>query len=458
MVGAQTGPRRRTIVYAVGAALAVLLLVAGLAFVNSMSVARVTANARSLHWVNAALGTSALSRAGLVQAITFTQLEDQDFVSRGDRTFAVSQLEISMGELEHLAAMGAGHDSADELGRYLAALEAASLELQGGDVGQARDLAVGEVESAFLALSSTLLDEQNDIQAAIESHSRSGSALNGWVLFFLILAVPGSAVSVYFVIARRQVREYRDRAALEVEAEREVSRAKDTFIAGISHELRTPLTSIYGFAEMMAEGGVRGPEAVEEASRVIANEAAEMTRMVNDLLAASRLESTGVEIDLAPTKVWDVVESAVEPFEKTGVTIRREQCDQWVVADGERLRHVLVNLLSNAFRHGGPTKGIEVSADEETVDIEVWDDGSGVPEDKMPRLFEKFINEGDSPLLVGSIGLGLAVARRLSELMGGTLRYQRFGSRTYFVVSLPVAVNEEGAGDWRPSEIEAMSA
>jgi signal transduction histidine kinase len=259
-------------------------------------------------------------------------------------------------------------------------------------------------------------------------------------VFILTLAVPGSAVAVYFVVARRQVRVFKERSRLELEAERTISRAKDSFIAGLSHELRTPLTSIYGFAEILSEGGISGPEATQETASIIANEAAEMTRMVDDLLAASRLESTGVEIELAPTRVQEVLEAAVSPFEKAGLELRREPTEAVVLADAARLRHVIINLVSNAARHGGRNCGVEVTSDETTVDIEVWDDGPGVPDDVAQTLFERFVHDGDKPLLTGSVGLGLAVASRLTGLMGGQLQYQRFGGKTYFVLTLPLVV------------------
>ncbi len=74
-----------------------------------------------------------------------------------------------------------------------------------------------------------------------------------------------------------------------------------------------------------------------------------------------------------------------------------------------------------------------------TVDIEVWDNGPGVPEHIAESLFERFVHDGDKPLLTGSVGLGLAVAARLTSLMGGSIQYQRFGGKTYFVVTLPIA-------------------
>ena len=449
-------------VLAIGAALLVLVFVAGLAFVNTVSVSKVTENAFALHWTNATLGTSALTRAGLAQAITFAELEGTGVVTEPDLEFAMDQLYGSQTELEDLYRLGGSHDSYAALAGYVTAVDEAVAALTEGDLATAKELAKAEVETSYVDLSNSLFAEQTDIQAAIDEHNAAGSALNGWVVFILTLLVPGSAVAVYFVIARRQMKATRERAQVEVEAERTISKAKDAFIAGLSHELRTPLTSIYGFAEVLTDDDtVQGPEATRETAQIIANEAAEMTRMVDDLLTASRLESTGIEIESAPTRITDVIESAITPFERAGLTVRRESNLVVVDTDAARLRHVLVNLLSNAARHGGPDVSVEVTTAEGTVDIEVCDNGPGVPEDKVASLFDRFVHDGSAPLLTGSIGLGLAVASRLTDLIGGRLQYQRFAGKTYFTVTLPMSevdVSDDDEPASIASIIKALSA
>lgn len=452
--------RKRTVAYSLAAAVVVFLLVAGLTFANSIRVTKVTNHARSLHWANATTGTSALTRAGLVQAVTFAELDDSGIVEPADFEFAMDQVESSTDELQHLFEGGAGHDSYAELARFLDAALLAVADLDAGDVAAAKERISGEVESSYVSLSDALAAEQEAIQMAIEDNTSAGRAMNGWVVFILLLAVPGSAVVAYFVIARRQMAALRDRNRLELEAEREVSRAKDSFIAGLSHELRTPLTSIYGFAEVLADGDVQGREATEETAQIIANEAAEMTRMVDDLLVASRLESTGVEIEVSRTNVGEVVEDAIEPFRRAGMDVEWEPTTAFADTDRARLRHVLVNLISNATRHGGPAAGIEVSGGDGVVDIEVWDNGEGVAKDRVDTLFQRFVHDDDAPLLTGSVGLGLAVASRVTTLMGGELRYQRFGHKTYFVVRLPVVArtHEEDEPQSVASMVKALSA
>jgi signal transduction histidine kinase len=296
-------------------------------------------------------------------------------------------------------------------------------------------------EQAYIDLVDSLQTEQTGIQAQIDANTAGSRRTTEYIQFFLMLAIPASAVLIYRFVARRQMRELRLKVDLELEKEREIGKAKDEFIAGLSHELRTPLTSIYGFAEILTDGGAEDPATAVEVSQIIANEAAEMTRMVDDLLAVARLESTGVQIAMSPTPITEVVDSAILPFERAGLKIKRAGMDAMVSTDAARLRHVLINLISNAARHGGPNIGVEMSTGDGVVDIEVWDDGAGVPDDQLERLFDTFIHNGAATLMTGTLGLGLGVASRLMDLLGGKLVYQRFAQKSYFIVSLPLLVD-----------------
>jgi signal transduction histidine kinase len=441
--------RKRTIAYAVGAAALLLVLVAGHAFANSVSVMRVTNNARALHWVNATMGTSALTRVGLAQAVTFAELEQGGIAAHEELEFALDELGMSAAELQHLLRIGSAHEAHPSLDRFLTAVGLAVRDLEEGDLVAARERFRDRVEVAYSELVDTLGAEQQSIQAAVEDNTAAGRAINAWVVFVVTLGVPGSAVAAYWMITRRQTRALKERNQIELEAERSISKAKDAFIAGLSHELRTPLTAINGFAEVLAEGEVTGVEGTREMAQIIANEGAEMARMVDDLLAASRLESTGVEFEIEPTRVQELVSAVVAPFQRAGAGIDLTPTTAVAAADPGRLRQVLVNLVSNAVRHGGPDIGVEVTTNDRNVEIEVWDSGAGIPDDRVDDLDKRFVHSGATPLLTGSVGLGLAVAYRLTALMDGSLEYRRSSTRTRFTVTLPVAAtaDEEGAAD-----------
>jgi signal transduction histidine kinase len=418
-----------------------VVLVMGLAFANSVGASKVAANAAELHRANATLGTAALTRAAVVQATTFTELAATDLVTADDLAAAMAEATDARERLFGL--QDGATAAAAPLTTFLARIDQALGALETGDYDEAKTILLEDAEPAYVELVDSLQAEQAEIQARIDSNTAGSRRTNELIQFFLMLAIPASAVLIYRSIARRQMKELRLKVDLELEKEREIGRAKDEFIAGLSHELRTPLTSIYGFAEILTDGGAEDPATAGELSQIIANEAAEMTRMVDDLLAVARLESTGVQIEMAPTHVADVVASAVLPFERAGMELSRSGGDALVSTDAARLRHVLINLISNAARHGGPNVGIEVSVGDSVVDIEVWDDGAGVPDDRLESLFDTFIHNGRATLMTGTLGLGLGVASRLTALIGGKLVYQRFAQKSYFIVTLPLLAGVE---------------
>jgi signal transduction histidine kinase len=443
--------------------LLLVVLVVGLAFANSVGASLVAANAEDLHWANASLGTSALTRAALVQAATFSELAQSQLATEQDLAAALAEADDAHQRLAELRDTGGNRVSVAPLTHFVARVEGVLEALERGDFETAKNMLMTDVEGSYIDLVDSLQAEQASIQQQIEANTAGASRMTQFIQFFLMLAIPASAVLIYRFIARRQVRELRLKAELDLEKEREIGRAKDEFIAGLSHELRTPLTSIYGFAEILTDGGAADPATALELSQIIANESAEMTRMVDDLLAAARLESTGVQIELSPTRVSDVVDSAVLPFERAGMKIKRSTQDALIATDASRLRHVLVNLISNAARHGGANVGVEVTTGDGVADIEVWDDGAGVPDDRLEKLFDRFVHNGQATLMTGSLGLGLGVASRLTALLGGRLSYQRFAQKTYFTVTLPLLVGqvevEEEPEDVPVAEvIRAMSA
>ena len=439
--------RKRAIGVAIGATSILVVLVVALAFANSVGAARVADNAQDLHWANASLGTAALTRAALVQATTFSELASSDLVTEDDLDAALGEARDARQRLVELRDDAGQSSSLAALTHFLARVDEAMAALNERDFDEAKNVLMTDGERTYIDLVDSLQAEQTVIQAQIEANTAGSRRTTELIQFFLMLAIPASAVLIYRSIARRQLREHRLKVDLELEKEREIGRAKDDFIAGLSHELRTPLTSIYGFAEILTDGDATDRSTSVELAQIIANEAAEMTRMVDDLLAAARLESTGVEVELSPTRVADVVESALVPFQRAGLTVKSPGGDALVATDAARLRHVLINLISNAARHGGPNIGIEVSSGDDVVDIEVWDDGDGVPDDRLEKLFDTFIHNGAATLMTGTLGLGLGVASRLAALLGGKLFYQRFAQKSYFIVSLPLLAGSADASE-----------
>jgi signal transduction histidine kinase/CheY-like chemotaxis protein len=227
----------------------------------------------------------------------------------------------------------------------------------------------------------------------------------------------------------------------------EASRLKDEFLMTVSHELRTPLTAIYGWARMLAMGEVRDAQRARAVSAIERN-AKSLEQLVNDLLDVSRIVSGKMRLDVQPVMAGDVVAAAIDAIRPAAVAknirvaARTEAPDPIVSGDARRLQQVIWNLLSNAVRFT-PSDGridVEVTRHGDAVTISVRDSGPGLDASFLPHVFERF-RQGMSGTTRahGGLGLGLAIARHLTELHGGTIRAENNAPPpgAAFHVSLP---------------------
>jgi len=212
-------------------------------------------------------------------------------------------------------------------------------------------------------------------------------------------------------------------------------KAKDEFIASVSHELRTPLTAVIGLTSEMAATPGMGPEEREELLALVAQQASEMANIVDDLLVAARAEMGTVAVDF---QEMDLIDELTSTLDGLGMTVDMPvEGPPRVVADPRRVRQILRNLLTNAQRYGGPKRRITTGALRDRVWLEVRDNGAGIPDDEADHIFEPYVT-GHSGAQ-GSVGLGLAVARQLAELMGGSLQYERSAGESVFRLQLPLS-------------------
>ncbi len=217
---------------------------------------------------------------------------------------------------------------------------------------------------------------------------------------------------------------------------------RDQFVASVSHELRTPLTSILGLTEEL----VNRPDdfaAAEQAELlgIVAAETRDVVDIVEDLLVTARAESGQLTMSL---ERCDLGAEAHRVAELLGdvATITETV---WTRADPGRLRQVLRNLVSNAHRHGGDEVRITVRAEAGWALAEVRDTGDPIPTEARERIFEPYERVGDTGV-VGSVGLGLHVARVLARLMGGELSYHHDGTEANFRLQLPVSDEQLDVG------------
>ena len=310
----------------------------------------------------------------------------------------------------------------------------------------------GEAKDHFEGLRDTLSIVRDEAALRLSDADRVTGMLASLARYVLAFLIPGAAILSYRFMARRQLRFAEVELDARLEAEEEVVRSKDEFIANISHELRTPLTSIFGFSELLLEQGLVDPDMASELIGLINTESGELTRLVEDLLTSARAEANSLTYQLENVSVERELESVVLQLNRAGSTVEIDCAADQVLGDPLRVRQVLRNLLSNAQRHGGDTIRVNGRALGGSYVITVEDNGSGIPDEMVPRLFTRFVHQGEDPLTKGSIGLGLAVVRILVEGMGGSIRYERSNDWTRFIVRLPLAVNASGGVEY-PGEL-----
>jgi signal transduction histidine kinase len=214
----------------------------------------------------------------------------------------------------------------------------------------------------------------------------------------------------------------------------ELIRSKDEFVASISHELRTPLTAVVGLTSEMISGGLGGAER-DELIELVASQAQEMSHIIDDLLVAARSEMGTVAVALNEVDLGAELQAAVD-----GVGIYLEEIPTGLptaIGDGPRIRQILRNLLTNLDRYGGAHRRVIGGANRGRVWLEIRDDGSGVSDDDAARIFEPYASAHTG--ISSSVGLGLSVARRLAELMGGSLTYFRDEGESVFRLELASA-------------------
>ena len=219
------------------------------------------------------------------------------------------------------------------------------------------------------------------------------------------------------------------------EAMAEMVRAKDEFIANVSHELRTPLTAVIGLTSEIAGHADMGPDERAELLELVAGQASEMANIVDDLLVAARAEMGTVTVEI---QAMDLLSELRATIEGLGVAVDVPPSPTpRVLADPRRVRQILRNLLTNAQRYGGPKCRVVTGSLLDRVWLEVRDNGTGIPEDEAAHIFEPYVTGSSG--VTGSVGLGLAVARQLAELMRGSLEYERSAGETVFRLLLPTA-------------------
>lgn len=224
---------------------------------------------------------------------------------------------------------------------------------------------------------------------------------------------------------------------------------KDAFLSQISHELRTPMTSIRAFSEILRDSGEDGDvdhDALTRFSGIIHDEAQRLTRLLDDLLDLSVLESGAVTLNRARVNLHDVIERAVSAtMIGSDLVIRRHVLSEHLAieTDPDRLEQVFINLISNARKYcDAPQPGLTITVRRlgmAAVQVDFIDNGTGISSDKQSVIFEKFSRLTDHGK-AGGAGLGLAICREIMSNLDGTITYLPGQGGAAFRLELPRSI------------------
>ena len=449
-LGRTTSWRARS---AVAIGLGGTLIVALIATAVIFSIAKGTSDAAALGtagiYEEASLSAAAAARNRTVQALLIGEARALGITSEAELIQSLDKAEAAREELLSRIERLSGEFDDEGLAReikatgesFTDAVDEVVALIRDGDLAAAEAAIESDLESSYQTLVGFLADQRDEAIARIALARDDAGRLADAARFLVALLLPLGVLIAY----RARVRNQQKRRDLEQQLEKEqaVSKTKDEFIANLSHELRTPLTGIYGFAlELIDQAPNQDPLFSTELARLIAGESAELSRMVEDLITAATAEQDGLLVSMSEVDPSVEVGAVLEPLAATGYEVLDRTESALIKADRLRLRQIIRNLVSNAQHHGGPRTVVVGRTVGDRYNIEVCDDGLGVPSELEERLFTRFIHEGSAPLTTGSVGLGLSIAQLLAERMGGTISYRRESDLSVFAVSFPLEASQ----------------
>ncbi|MGZ8756083.1 MAG: sensor histidine kinase [Acidimicrobiia bacterium] len=447
--GRTTGRQARSgLAVGLGGALIVALVATAVTF----SIARGTSDVAALGtagiYEEASLSAAAAARNGTVQAHLIGEAHALGITSYVELAQSLASAEAARDELLRRTELLIGELGDGVLPRQIRtssetfanAINGVVGLIRGGNLTAAGTAIDSELSSSYQTLAGVLADERDQTIARMALTREDAGRLADAARFLVGLFVPLGVLFAY----RGRVRNQQRRRNLEHQLEKQqtVNKTKDEFITNLSHELRTPLTGIYGFAlELVDQGPDQDPALSAELARLIAGESAELSRMVDDLLTAATAEQDGLVVVMGDVDPAVEVAAVLAPLAAIGIDVDTRTENALISADRLRVRQIIRNLVWNSHRHGGPHISVVGRIDGNRYAIEVRDNGPGVPTELEERLFTRFIHEGNTPLITGSVGLGLSIAQLLAERMGGTIAYRRENNETVFAVAFKALLN-----------------
>jgi signal transduction histidine kinase len=216
------------------------------------------------------------------------------------------------------------------------------------------------------------------------------------------------------------------------------------FLANVSHELRTPISNVQVTVEALKSGAYEEPELFARFCQTIENEITRLSQLIHDLLDLGRLEAGITQLKQQTFSLCDLVGRAVNAIEprmqSVGISVKINVADLSLQGDPDRLLQVFLNVLDNAIKHSLPNSQVLISGykDGKQAVVKIQDQGSGISESDLPRIFEQFYTTDPSRKGSGS-GLGLALAKRIVEAHHGSITASSIlGHGATFTICLPL--------------------
>jgi signal transduction histidine kinase len=433
----------RTMALAVGAVVASVLLVTTAAIASTYTAQRVASNARALHWANSTLGTAALARASIGQAVFFGVDEGIGVASPAAADTAVAtarrDLEILGGLVDGSAdgTYSAPGDLREAVVAFIATGTTTLDLIVANDPSAAADHKAVELDPAFTVLADDLSAQQQGVSASISATETLAGRIDTITRIGIMLVLPALAFALYRRRARQSIENARTRHAADLEVQRRSATAKDEFFAAVSHELRTPLTTILGFSEVLMDGSAR-PDEQHEMVGLIRRDAIDLERRIDDLVTAARSAADDLKPTISDLDAPEAVSNAIGRADRgDGVLIETEPAR--IRADAAAVNQILRNLLSNAHRHGGDRIWVSGRVIGDRYLVTVSDDGPGFEAGALDAAHGPFAHDHRQAILEGTIGLGLTAAVALAEANNGSLAYRRVSGWTQVGLFLPLA-------------------
>ena len=235
----------------------------------------------------------------------------------------------------------------------------------------------------------------------------------------------------------------------------ELGEQKDTFLSQVSHELRTPMTSIRTFSEILRDSDTLDQDQLNKFASIIHDESIRLTRLLDDILDLSFMEHGRVQLNMETVPLSQIIDRALittqAQIEDVDAKILRDKDAERVtlVTDPDRLSQVLINLISNALKHSDakePQIAVLSGVYDDTLIIDVADNGSGISENDIETIFEKFAKLS-SKVAAGSAGLGLPISREIVRNLGGSLSYEGTEKGAIFRIRLPFSKSVRNAAE-----------